>query len=133
MEDELSKALMNCDLVESKNAIDFISKGATVRSLTDGMSCDDSLLQTYTIRLNHIQSISSVHATRLAAATAEFVGRLKLSGSEGGSWYVIEGDPECHFDVFRQRSGEVIGCLPVIAKNGVSEERWCEIWEMPKA
>jgi hypothetical protein len=128
MEDELNKALMNCDLVESKNAIEFISHGATVRSLTEGMSCDDSLLLTYTIRLNHIQSIPSAHATRLAAATAEFVERLKLSGSEGGSWYIIEGDAEYQFDVFRQRSGEVIACLPVISKTVVSEERWKEIW-----
>jgi len=133
MNTELIKALENCDLVESKNAVDFISQGATVRSLTEDMSCDDPLLQTYTIRLNHIQSISSTHATRLAVATAEFVDRLKFSGSEGGSWYVIEGDAEYHFDVFRQRSGEVIACLPVILKTGVSEERWKEIWGMQRA
>lgn len=114
MDDEFTKALMNCDLVERKNAIDFISQGATVRLLTD-CTCDDSLLQTYTIRLNHIQSLSSMHARRLVAATAEFVARLELSGSEGGSWYVIEGAGEYHFNVFR-RSGEVIACLPVISK-----------------
>lgn len=128
MEDELIKALMNCDLAESKNAIDFISQGATVRSLTEGRSCDDSALQTYTIRLNHIKSFSSAHAVRLASATAEFVERLKVGGSEGGSWYVIEGNSEYHFDIFRQRSGEVIACLPMISETEVSEARWQEIW-----
>jgi len=70
---------------------------------------------------------------RIVEATAEFVLRLKLTGSEGGSWYVIKGDTEYQFNVFRQRSGEVIGCLPVIVKTDVSEERWEEIWGMPRA
>lgn len=131
MNTELIKALEESSLVESKNAINLITEGATVHS--DSMPCDDSLLLTYTIRLKHIKSISSAHALRLAAATAEFVSRLKSTGSEGGDWHVIEGNDEYQFNVFQRKTGEVIGCLPVIPKNRVSEERWSELWEMPKA
>jgi hypothetical protein len=133
MEDTLIRALSESNLLESRNAIAVISGGVAVRSPGEGILSDESLLLTYELRLDHIRKFSSAHARRLAAAMAEFVAILRTSGSKGGSWYTVKADAECQFTIFKDRSGRVIACLPVISKTEVSEARWQELWGVQDA
>lgn len=127
MHDEIVKLLAASGLREASSAMSLLQGEGRLDVHQPGIACAD-LLMTYEVRLRHLRSVASEHASRLAEATSELVSNLERYRSNVGQWITIRGSDEVHFNIFRLEGGRLLGCLPVVSQLHVSNERWAELW-----
>ena len=85
------------------------------------------LLETYSIRLEHIRKKPGAHAAQLAISTAELVE--ELAKARDVKIIQISGPAEHDFLVYLADGGaRVIGCLRTISALRVTPDRWDELW-----
>ncbi len=127
MQDELVHGLAGSGLREASSAIALLNAGGRADAHQHGASCSE-LLCTYELRLRHVRSMSSEHAHRLAEAVSELVSNLEACRLKTAQWITVGGAGGMKFSILRLEDGRLLGCLPVVNKLEVSDERWAELW-----
>ena len=122
----LSSDLRASGLSAAPDAAAAIDAGWKVSEFGEASVAD--LRRVYSIRLEHVSSMSGAHAEQLSRSTEELVGRL--SHAERVEIGFIRGDAEHHFVVFRDTDRQTaIGVLRVVSKLDVPSERWERFWQ----
>lgn len=92
------------------------------------------LLNIYKTRAGRLAQYSNEHAQKLRKDSLSLVAELKgLDHDFVNSWSVAINEFTSYFLFFAIGSDKIIGCLRVIDRRKVSEEKWNEIWGNPVA
>jgi hypothetical protein len=89
-----------------------------------------SLLQTYTVRREHLLKFTTEHARQLHRDVADLCQRLKATPSSTcESLRIRTSKPAEFYTVFRDISSrQILGCIFGVSKIEVSPEEWERLW-----
>ena len=115
----MSQALGAISAIESNAEI------STPRDIADAAS----LLPSYRVRLQNLQTKPGKYAAELASSVQEFCTNLNKIGSEKVINVTISPiGKEYQFQIFLSSSMKVLGCLKTVSQLSVSTERWEALW-----
>ena len=119
-------ALQKSTLVHADEAAHALASGWSAVHHTE-VSCQE-IERIYTIRQTHLLSKCGPHAQQLVVAVGELLAGIRSYASKSGRWVEIRGDAEHHFALFLIDS-DVVGCIRVVSKLDVTDDRWKSLWQ----
>jgi Flp pilus assembly CpaE family ATPase len=123
---DIANLLSKSALALAPEVADALQSGWTMSALRKLDAKE--IATTYRIRLELLGAKHGAHAAQLAAATSELLANL----SDAAIVYIasLDGPAEHRYLIFLSESqSQVIGCLKVVSKLGVTNERWEELWQ----
>jgi hypothetical protein len=116
-------------LILGPDASAAVANGWVISSNSAAIPCAE-IESIYRVRLRHLQSLRSSHASQLAVTVAELLANIAPHLSKSCYWHTIHGQDEHTFQVVSLESnGHVVGCLRTVGKQAVSSYRWQELWQ----
>jgi len=127
--DRLKELLRTSPLSNAEAALLALDDDAVVSFTGNRVRCE-ALRDTYSVRSRILARKSSDHAKQLQRSVDEFVRLLDDHLDRYASFASIRPkEAEHSFDLYLTDGLEaLLGCLRVVSKSDVCEERWAELW-----